>query len=130
MKRTIFTLIAAAALVGLPVVAFAGAAPDTDLDGVVDPLDNCTLAPNASQTDGDGDGCGNRCDGDFNNDGTVAIADFGIWSGGFGGADPNLDIDPEPPDGTVSIGDFGYWSTLFGGSPGPSGTTSGTTACP
>lgn len=130
MKVRFIPLMAAAMLIGLPLVSLAGPAVDTDGDGVLDINDNCTMVANASQADGDADFCGNRCDGDFNNDGTVAIADFGLWATGFGGTDPNLDIDPEPPDGTVSIGDFGYWSTLFGGTPGPSGTTPGTTACP
>ena len=41
-------------------------------------LDNCTLLENADQRDTDGDGFGNICDGDFNNDGVVNIPDLGI----------------------------------------------------
>ena len=74
--------------------------PDTDGDGATDPCDNCLILPNSLQFDCDSDGCGNRCDG-------------------------NLD-----QSGSVSITDFSLWATLFGDSPGPSGTTSGTTACP
>jgi hypothetical protein len=36
--------------------------PDTDEDGVVDPLDNCPAHANADQTDDDQDGFGDRCD--------------------------------------------------------------------
>jgi hypothetical protein len=34
---------------------------DPDLDGVLDPFDNCSLVPNADQADCDGDGVGDAC---------------------------------------------------------------------
>ena len=50
-----------------------GGAPDLDGDGYQDDLcDNCSLKANASQTDSDGDGCGNVCDADFDQNGVVA----------------------------------------------------------
>jgi spore coat protein A len=59
-------------------------APDADGDGIPDALDNCLLIANGPsagvcysagvQIDTDGDGYGNICDGDFNQDG---VADFG-----------------------------------------------------
>jgi len=52
-----------------------GVAPDTDGDGVPDTLDNCTLEANPEQCDTDGDGYGNRCDGDFNNNGFTNAQD-------------------------------------------------------
>ena len=50
-----------------------GPNPDTDEDGVEDPFDNCTLVSNAAQKDLDVDGCGDVCDGDFNNNGVVDV---------------------------------------------------------
>ena len=47
-------------------------------DGIGDCVDNCTEKTNASQTDSNGDGYGNACDPDYNNDGTVGGADLGI----------------------------------------------------
>ncbi len=35
---------------------------DTDGDGVLDDVDNCTVVPNADQADRDGDGAGDACD--------------------------------------------------------------------
>jgi len=42
--------------------AIAFTAPDTDADGVSDPIDNCPSISNPSQTDTDSDGIGNVCD--------------------------------------------------------------------
>lgn len=45
--------------------------PDSDLDGVVDPADNCPAVPNHDQVDLDGDGAGDDCDADLDGDGTA-----------------------------------------------------------
>ena len=49
---------------------------DTDLDGVPDVSDNCTLVANSNQRDTQGNGFGNLCDGDLNND---LIVNSLIW---------------------------------------------------
>lgn len=49
--------------------------PDSDADGVPDSDDNCILAANPDQYDRNGDGYGNRCDADVDNDGRVTAAD-------------------------------------------------------
>jgi hypothetical protein len=107
---------------------------DTDADGIDDACDNCTLAFNPAQIDTDADGCGNQCDADFTQDGIVGAGDF-FWLGQAYGslvppANPNLDIGPDPLDGAIGADDFYSLAVSFGGAPGPSGTTSGTTACP
>lgn len=107
--------------------------PDADSDGFCDPIDNCRLVANPSQTDCDSDGCGNICDADFNQDGTVGAADFSSFALAYGGGSCVHDIgapDPPQPDGAVGAADFSRLALLYGGTPGPSGTTSGTTACP
>ncbi len=43
--------------------------PDGDLDFVGEDCDNCPATPNGSQTDTDGDGAGDACDGDDDGDG-------------------------------------------------------------
>ena len=56
-------------------------------DGFGNELDNCPFEYNATQTDTDFDGFGNRCDADFNNTATVNVTDFNIFISCYG-ADP------------------------------------------
>ncbi len=51
---------------------------DTDGDGIADDVDNCTTDVNPAQLDTDGDGHGNACDADLNNDCTVNFVDLGL----------------------------------------------------
>lgn len=91
-------------------------APDADNDSVADSVDNCTNVANAAQEDGDGDGIGNICDTDLNNDCTVDFLDLGIFKQRFFGSDAAADFNS---DGTVDFLDLGILKMLFFGTPGP-----------
>jgi hypothetical protein len=104
--------------------------PDPDGDGVDSPFDNCSLRANPAQDDTDGDGCGNLCDADYGQSGVVNVADFGQFLQCFSTANEACQH-AEPIGGRlVGTGDFGFFVNNFGTAPGPSGTTSGTKACP
>lgn len=100
--------------------------PDADSDGVEDALDNCTNAPNgplipdvggASQRDTDGDGYGNLCDGDFDNNGFVNYVDLAYFRNAFGSEDADADLDGS--GGMVNFVDLAIFRSLFGNPPGP-----------
>lgn len=90
---------------------------DADRDDVADATDNCTLVANANQRDSDGDGFGNACDADLDNDGRVNFADLGLFRQRFTTTDPHADFDG---NGVVNFADLGTFRTLFGRAPGPS----------
>lgn len=92
--------------------------PDSDSDTVLDGYDNCLLKINTPQYDSDGDGYGNICDGDLNNDQAVNIFDLGLFKQRFGTTDPDADFNG---DGGVNIFDLGLFKQMFGKQPGPSG---------
>lgn len=95
-----------------------GTPTDTDADGIPDDQDNCINHANPTQLDVNGDGYGNRCDGDLNNDGSVSITDFVMFRGFFGQAGPSVaDFNG---DNQVTITDFVMFRSLYGGTPGPS----------
>ena len=95
-----------------------GAGPDTDGDGIADGADNCTLVANADQRDSNGDGYGNVCDADLNNDGVVNAVDLGIMRSVFFTADADADL---TGDGVVNAVDLGSLRAAFFAAPGPSG---------
>jgi len=95
---------------------------DTDGDGVPDATDNCTLLANADQCDSDGDGFGNRCDGDMNNNGATNSQDYVLFRQqisqpsvppSFNAADLNC-------NGVVNSQDYVLFRGLVGSPPGPS----------
>jgi sugar lactone lactonase YvrE len=92
--------------------------PDADADKVTDALDNCTLASNPDQRDSNGDGYGNLCDADLDDDGIVNFADLGMLKSAFFTADPDADLDG---NGIVSFPDLGLMKQSFFQPPGPSG---------
>lgn len=94
---------------------------DTDGDGISDYRDVCTLVADADQRESSGDGYGNACDADYDDDGLVSIIDFGLISLVISGSapyDPDMDHDG---DGDVDLDDVAVTQALFGGAPGPSG---------
>ncbi|MFK8017401.1 MAG: YCF48-related protein [Gammaproteobacteria bacterium] len=91
---------------------------DVDGDGQLDTQDNCLFIANPDQRDSNGDGFGNRCDGDLNNDGLTNVLDLGLLRSVFFTSDADADING---DGTVNVQDLGLFRTLFFLPPGPSG---------
>lgn len=93
---------------------------DADNDGVSDGADNCLLASNPDQNDSDGDGYGNACDPDLDNDNVVNFSDLAIMKSLFFGTDPDADL---TGDGAVNFADLAIMKTLFFGPPGPTGVS-------
>jgi len=93
---------------------------DQDFDGdlVDNDVDNCIFVLNPQQVDTDGDGHGNLCDADFNNDCIVNAADLGLLRTFFFMAGTVADLNG---DGIVAAGDLGVFRSLFFSVPGPSG---------
>ena len=94
--------------------------PDADLDddGIDNDIDNCAVDANADQRDSDGDGFGNACDTDLNNDGVTNTTDLGLLRLAFFSADVDADFDG---DGVVNATDLGIMRQRFFSAPGPSG---------
>ena len=90
---------------------------DCEMDGVPDSSDNCWTFDNADQRDTDGDGHGNRCDGDFNQDCIINAGDLGFFRSVFFSTDVDADLDG---DGSVNFADLGILRALFFRVPGPS----------
>ena len=97
-------------------------APDTDADGVADDVDNCTNESNADQIDSNGDGLGNRCDMDLNDDCVVNVTDLGLLRTVFFTDDADAD---QNGDGVVNVVDLGAMRTAFFNAPGPGATPNG-----
>ena len=93
------------------------AAEDSDSDGVLDDLDNCLLVPNVDQRDSDGDGYGNWCDADLNNDNIVNAADMYAIRPLYYTNNADADFNG---DGIVNAMDVGLLRRMYGKSPGPS----------
>ena len=91
---------------------------DTDGDGVPDSSDNCTEVANADQRDTNGDGFGNICDPDLNNDGLVNLVDYVALRSVY--LTPNADADLNG-DGIVNLVDYVILRNYYLKSPGPSG---------
>ena len=100
------------------------------MDGVLNAADNCSEKYNPAQDDTDADSCGNICDADYDDSAVVGFPDFGQFVTAFLSTDQEkCHIEPIPGC-VVGFPDFGAFVSMFLTSPGPSGTTAGTTACP
>jgi hypothetical protein len=108
-------------------VVFAAATYDSDVDGIGDNLDNCLAVSNSQQRDTDGDGIGNACDADLNDDCTVDINDLEILRGMFFSSNADADFNG---DGMVNAIDLGIMKRQFSGEPGPTGTPNLCTCSP
>ena len=78
-----------------------------------------TDAGGNSQRDTDGDGFGNICDPDLNNDGIINFGDLVRFQSGWLSSEPDLDFNG---DGAVNFGDLAILADYFLGSPGPGAT--------
>ena len=83
---------------------------DTDGDGVFDHLDNCALTANPGQEDTDGDGYGNICDCDLDNDCVVGMSDYSSFCSAWQTLDPHSDFDS---DGIVGMSDYGIFCSRW-----------------
>ena len=109
---------------------------DVDGDGYSHYDDNCITAFNPDQDDTDGDDCGNLCDADYDQSGTVGVGDFGDFNEVFNTTEFEMcHFEPieggsDPPNCVVGVDDFAFFVAHFNNPTGPSGTTAGTMACP
>lgn len=127
---TLHTLFKAAVLIGVLVlhtVAWAqtNGGIDSDGDGAIDGVDNCTLVANPAQTDSDVDGIGNACDADIAvpNDCIINFLDLNVLKASFFATpasptwNPDADFDS---DSTINFNDLQIIKSRFFGTPGPS----------
>jgi len=95
--------------------------PDTDGDGVPEATDNCTSVANPTQCDSDGDGFGNHCDGDLNNNNSTNAQDYVLFRQQLGqpSVAPNFNNADFNCNGVVNAQDHVLFRMLLGAPPGP-----------
>lgn len=95
---------------------------DVDEDGILNANDNCVFLANTDQRDSNGDGFGNVCDTDLNDDCAINAIDLGEFRLAFFGPGPDADFNG---DGVVNVIDLGVLRAAFFGAPGSSGIPNG-----
>ena len=96
---------------------------DTDNDGIGADQDNCTLVSNPSQLDTDGDGYGNLCDGDLNDDGSTNTLDLNLYKQAHRTSSGDLNYNADADfngDGQINTLDLNIYKGLHRKPPGPS----------
>ncbi len=91
---------------------------DTDVDGVVNGIDNCKLSKNPAQRDTNQDAYGNVCDTDLDDDGISNFLDLTLFKQVFLQPDADADFDG---NGVVNFLDLQLMRQRFFTPPGPSG---------
>jgi hypothetical protein len=96
---------------------------DVDGDGFAQHVDNCILIANPSQCDSDGDGYGNRCDGDLNDNSATNAQDVTLFRQQLGQPSiaPTYNEADQNCNGVVNAQDVTLFRQLLGKPPGPSG---------
>lgn len=127
-------------------VSFLGCTDDDDSDKLQSCFDNCSLRENPDQTDSDGDGYGNACDGDISrelgsgrvpsgngNDCIINVVDLAFFREAFFSEPTSSNWNPDADfnnDLKVNAEDLGRLRQMFFMPPGPSGYTSACTPPP
>jgi hypothetical protein len=132
MKFIAFAATAVFMLWGTPVLA--GPCVDDDGDIVCDVIDNCLTGTvksgaNPAQDDTDGDLCGNICDPNTEQTGTVGFGDIIPVINLFNVASPNHKT-TEPITDVVGFADIIDTINYFSLPPGPSANSGSSSACP
>jgi hypothetical protein len=106
------SLLAFVLALGIAGAASAGAGlGDSDSDGVDNFFDNCKDISNISQYDADFDGCGNACDGDYDQNAVVDGLDFKIFKDAF--IATTGDIEDMDGNGVIDGLDFKLFKDSF-----------------
>jgi glycerophosphoryl diester phosphodiesterase len=91
--------------------------PDADFDRIFDDTDNCLGTSNTNQRDTNGDGYGNACDADLDDDGIVNLLDIAAFRNVFLSNNADADLNG---DGTVNLIDLATLRARLFQAPGPS----------
>lgn len=97
---------------------------DSDNDGIPDNSDNCTEAPDPDQRDTNGDGYGNLCDADLDDNGNTDLFDLTLYKQAYGSKLGEAAYNPDADfngDGKIDLLDLAILKSLYLSPPGPNG---------